>query len=55
VFEAWTKPELFKAVVVAEVDGHVPCVPARWMFVPGASTVSSSNPMVWRSSARTSK
>ena len=29
--------------------------PARIVFVSGASTVSSSNPMVWRSSARTSK
>ena len=24
VFEAWTRPELFKRVVGTEVDGHVP-------------------------------
>ena len=54
VFEAWTKPELFGG------GGRrnrwaCPCVPVRWMFVSGAITVSSSNPMLWRSSARTSK
>ena len=54
VFEAWTKPELFKqwwapksmgmSLLSCEMDVRV-----------GAGPVSSSNPMLWRSSARTSK
>ena len=54
VFEAWTKPELFKrwwapksmgmSLRSCEMDVRV-----------GGNSVSSSNPMPWRSSARTSK
>jgi hypothetical protein len=55
VFEAWTKPELFKRWWVPESMGMFP---AKWMFVSGASTVSYSHTRPsspWRSSARTSK
>ena len=54
VFEAWTKPELLRrwwapksmgmSLRSCEMDVRV-----------GGNTVSSSNPMLWRSSARTSK
>ena len=36
VFEAWTKPELFKRWWVPKSMGW-PCSPARWMFVSGAA------------------
>ena len=58
VFEAWTKPELFKQLVGTEVDGRVPAFPASWMFVPEASTVSCSATTPqrrWSSSVGTSK
>ena len=42
VFEAWTKPELFKRWWVPKSMRPCPCFPARWMFVPGASTASCS-------------
>ena len=57
VFEAWTKPELFKRWWVPKSIG-CPCFPARRMFVSGAATVSCSTTMArrpWRSSASTSK
>ena len=44
VFEAWTRPELFKQWWVPK-SMVCPCVPVRWMSVSGASTGSSSNLM----------
>ena len=57
VFEAWTKPELFKQWWVPG-RSPFPCFPAKWMFVPAAGTVSCStsapqNP--WRYLVNTSK
>ena len=44
VFEAWTKPELFRQWWVPKSLGmSCPCFPARWMFVSGAGTVWSSH------------
>ncbi len=44
VFEAWTKPELFKQWWVRSPSA-CPCFPARWMFVSGAGTVWCSATM----------
>ena len=38
VFEAWTKPELFKRWWVPKSTGMA-LLPARWMFAPAARTV----------------
>ena len=58
VFEAWTKPELFKRWWAPKSFG-LPCFPARWMFVSGARTVwcsaTRASGQPWRSSAGTSK
>jgi hypothetical protein len=57
VFDAWTRPELFKRWWVPKSTGS-PCFPARWMFVPAARTVWCSATMrsqsPWRSSVDTS-
>jgi hypothetical protein len=58
VFEAWTKPELFKRWWVPKSSGMI-MLPARWTFAPEAHTVWSSailpQDSLWRSSAGTSK
>ena len=55
VFEAWTKPELFRRWWAPKSMGMSLRSCEMDVRVGGAGTVSSSNPMLWRSSARTSK
>ena len=54
VFDAWTKPELFRRWWLPKSMG-MSLRSCEMNVRVGASTVSSSNPMRWRSSARTSK
>ena len=54
VFEAWTTPELFKRWWVPKSMG-MSLRSCEMDVRVGGNTVSSSNPKVWRSSARTSK
>ena len=54
VFEAWTRPELFKRWWAPKSMG-MSLRSCEMDVRAGASIVSSSNPMAWRSSARTSK
>jgi hypothetical protein len=53
VFEAWTKPELFKQWWVPEVVSHVPAVLRKRMFVSGASTTWCSARVARRRSSST--
>ena len=58
VFEAWTKPELFKRWWVPKSTG-MSLLSSRWMFVSAARTAWCSATMrsqsPWRSSVDTSK